>query len=106
GPLQPWSVLTLGQRLRQARLLALLRHKQLPTSIANQTHAPAERRQALIGVVDAQMQPELGARGEHPVGLLRALAYQIVYQNTRVAFGASHQKRLPATQPATDLADR
>src|SRR5205085_1684014 len=41
-----------------------------------------------IGVIDAQMQSELGTRGEHAIGLVGAFADEIIYQNGGVGFGA------------------
>ena len=49
----------------------LLRLEIGPRIIRNQTHAAAVRRQAPVRIVDAQVQPELGPRREHAIGLIR-----------------------------------
>ena len=46
------------------------------------------RRQALVGVVDAQAQAVLGARGEHPVRLGDAAGDQVVDHHAEVRIGA------------------
>ena len=49
------------------------------------------RRQALVGVVGAQAQPVLGARGEHAVGLGDAARHQVVDHHADVALGAARR---------------
>ena len=57
------------------------------------------RREAAIGVVDAQVQAELGARGEHAIGLVGALGDEVVDEDAGVAFGAIHGERRLALEP-------
>ena len=49
------------QRLNQAGLLGLLAGEDGPALVGNQTGAAADGREAFVGVVDAEMQPEFGA---------------------------------------------
>ncbi len=56
-------------------------------------------RQALIGVVDPQVQPELGARSEHPVRLVRPFADQVVDQDAGVAVGAAQHDWIRSADP-------
>ena len=46
------------------------------------------RRQPLVGVVDPQAEPVLGARGEHPIGLADAARDEVVDEHADVGFGA------------------
>ena len=52
----------------------LLGEVVVPCGIGDEADAASVRRESAVGVVDAQVQAELGARGEHPVGLVGALA--------------------------------
>ena len=67
-------------------------------------------RQALVGVVGAQAQPVLGARGEHAVRLGDAARDQVVDHDAEIAVGARDDERsrrppasraalMPATKP-------
>ena len=56
----------------------------LPAIVVDQADLAADRRQALVGVVAAQMQPMLGAAGEHAVRLGRRLGDQVVDQHADV----------------------
>ena len=47
-----------------------------------------ERRQPLVGIVGAQLQPVLGARGEHAIGLGDAARHEIVDHDAEIAVGA------------------
>ena len=49
------------------------------------------RRQALVGVVGAQAQPVLGARGEHAVGLGDAARHQVVDHHADIGVGAARR---------------
>ena len=51
-----------------------------------------------IGVVSPQRQPELGARGEHAVGLADAMKGQIVDQHAKIGFGARQPDLFPAAR--------
>ena len=44
-----------------------------PGFVVDEAEAAAVRREAAVGVVDAQVQAELGARSEHAVRLVRPL---------------------------------
>src|SRR5262245_58129394 len=89
-----------GQRLHQARLLTLLYIEDAPTLFAYKTDVVSQGRQSFVSIIDPQMQPELGARGEHPVRLVRPLADQIIDQDSGVALGPPHHERLLASEPA------
>ncbi len=53
------------------------------------------RREPAVGVVDAQVQAELCARGKHAVGFVCALGDEIVDQDRGIGFGAvENQRRL------------
>jgi hypothetical protein len=55
--------------------------------------------EAAVGVVDAQVQAELGARGEHAVRLVGALGDEVVDEDAGVAFGAVHGEGRLAFEP-------
>ena len=66
--------------------------------------------QPLVGIVGAQRQPVLGARGEHAIGLGDAAGDQVVDHHAEIAFGAVEHDRArrrrraraalsPATRP-------
>src|SRR2546427_3412407 len=74
----------------QSPLLAL---KLDPCIIRDQANAAAVGSEAAVGIVDPQMQSELGARGEHAVGLVRALRDQVVNQDRGVGFRPVEDKR-------------
>src|SRR5713226_3916908 len=46
------------------------------------------RRQAAVGIVNAKMEAELGARGEHSVRLVGALGNEVIDQDRRIRLGA------------------
>ena len=58
-------------------------------------HCAPNGRQTFVGIVDPQMQPELGARREHPVRLIGALGDQVVDQNSGVALGPADYQPAP-----------
>jgi hypothetical protein len=64
--------------------------------VAYETDLPAQLRQAQVGVVLAQRQPELGARGQQPVRIRHALVHQVVDHHTDVGVGACQEERVPA----------
>src|ERR1035438_7848414 len=57
-------------------------------SIVDQSDAASMRSKPAVGVVDAQVQAELRARGEHAVRLVRPLADEIVDEDGGVGLGA------------------
>ena len=63
------GVQQLGERCHPRLLLLVLR----PGRILDQSQTAAVRGETAVGVIDAQVQPELGSRGEHTVGLVGAL---------------------------------
>src|SRR6266496_842144 len=81
------------QQLFESILPFLLRLKIIPRFIRNKSHATAMRSEAAVGVVDPQMQAELGARSEHAVWLVRPLRDQVVDQDRSVGFGAVEDQR-------------
>ncbi len=64
-----------------------------PGGIGYQADAAAVGSQAAVGVVDPQMQAELGARGKHAVRLVGALADQVIDQDRGVGLGAIEDQR-------------
>ena len=56
--------------------------------VVDEAEGAAVRREADVGVVDAEVEAELGARGEHAVGLVGALADEVVDEDAGVGFGA------------------
>ena len=91
-----------------ARTGLVARSKSLPSLIVHQTDLATTRRQPEIRVVDAQQQPMLGARREHPVRLETAFRDQVVDQNADVRLvppqleaGSPLQPRRAALMPAT-----
>ncbi len=88
-----------GEQARErghARLLLLVFG---PGLVVDEAEAAAVRSEAAVGVVDAQVQAELGARGEHAVGLVGALRNEVVDEDAGVAFGAVHGERRLALEP-------
>src|SRR5690348_13416195 len=66
-----------------------------PRLVGNETQLATIRRETTIGIVDAQLQAKLSARGEHAIRLVGSLADQVVDQNRRVAICAvEHEGRL------------
>ena len=83
------------QELFQFCQTALLFLKIIPGFVGDQAYSAAVRRQAAIGVVDAQVEAEFGSRGEHPIRFVGALRDQVVDQDGGVSFGAvQNQRRL------------
>ena len=82
--------------MRPLSSAAALSSNSVTARLADQPALDAERRQPLVGVVAAQMQPELGARGEHAVGLGDAPRHQIVNHHAEIALGARQDDRLLA----------
>ncbi|KAG1212178.1 hypothetical protein G6F35_010410 [Rhizopus arrhizus] len=75
----------------------LLGLERVPAAVVDQPHLAAGRRQALVGVVLAQLQAVLGAAGEHAVRLVGAVGDQVIHQHAQVGLVAA---RAPAVQPA------
>ena len=59
-----------------------------PGGVVDEAQAPAVRGEAGVGVVDAEVEAELGTRGEHAVGLVGAFADEVVDEDAGVGFGA------------------
>ena len=57
-------------------------------AVVDEAERAAVRSETLVGVVDAEMQTELGARGEHAVRLVGAFADEVVDEDAGVGFGA------------------
>src|SRR5256885_17115934 len=47
-----------------------------PCLVADKADAAAMGRKALVGVIDSQVQAELGARGKHAIRLRRSFSYR------------------------------
>ncbi len=57
-------------------------------AVVDEAEAAAVGGEAGVGVVDAEVEAELGARGEHAVGLVGAFADEVVDEDAGVGFGA------------------
>ena len=70
----------------------------LPACVINEAHLAASGRQPQIRVVDAQQQPMLRARREHPVRLQAPARHEIVDENADVGLVAAEarSRRSPA----------
>ena len=77
-----------SSRARAAASAAALAAKARARSGPTQPSGHAARRQPQVGIVGAQRQAVLGARGEHPVGLDHALRGQVVDQHAEIGLGA------------------
>ena len=69
------------------------RCRRSQASSSDQADAPAERRQAAVGVVVPQQQAILGPAGEHAVRLVDALGHQVVDQDADVGLAAVEDER-------------
>ncbi len=79
--------------LLQVRHALLLGLEILPGLIADEADAAAMGGEAAVGVVDAQVEAELGARGEHAVGFDGSLADEIVDEDGGVGLAAIEGER-------------
>ena len=100
GPLEPLSMAVVRQGLVEACFLSLLAREDLPALIGDQASAAADRRQPGIGIIDAQVQTELGARGEHTIGLVGSFGDEVIDENAGIAFGAADDHFRPFAQAA------
>ena len=89
--------LEVSSRVVRASRRALLGFVGGPGFVVDEAEAAAVRSEAAVGVVDAQVQAELGARGEHAVGLVGALADEVVDEDAGVGFGAIESERAART---------
>src|SRR5215469_1132999 len=89
-----------GQRTHHLRLLLLLSLEHLPAIIPDQADATPDRREALVRIIDPEMETKLGPRCEHAVRLIGALGDQVVDQNARVSLRAPDHDRRPRGQAA------
>src|SRR5579864_557301 len=87
---EPLAVLMPFKCSLQPHSLLLLGGKKVPALRGNKTHVLAHRSQALVCIIDAQVQPELGPRGKHAVWLVGTLCYKVVDQNTYITIRARH----------------
>ncbi len=67
-----------------------------PAGVVDQAQLATKFGQPLVGVVLAQLQPEFGAAGEHPVGLRHALGDQVVHQHAQVRLVAPKHEAVGA----------
>ena len=74
----------------------LLAEKIIVILLTDGSGLVADGHQPLVGVIDAQVQPELSPRGEHAVRFVNALVHQIVDQDSRVALRAADYQRFAA----------
>jgi hypothetical protein len=81
--------------------------KTVPAVIADKSDVAAPRCQSKIGVIDAQQEAMLGARGEHPVRLEAPLRDQVVDHDADVGFVAAENERraAPGTLCGVDPGD-
>ena len=99
---RPWAAAWLGLRVKASRAArpasrsARRRSKAARRSGPTQPSSIARRRQALIGVVGAQPQAELGARREHPIGLGDAAGDEVVDHHADVGVGAGDRDAVAA----------
>ena len=70
-----------------------------PGFVVDEAEAAAVGGEAAVGVVDAQVQAELGARGEHAVGLVGSLGDEVVDEDAGVALAAVHGEGRLAFEP-------
>ena len=56
--------------------------------VVDEAEGAAVRGEAGVGVVDAEVEAELGAGGEHAVGLVGAFGDEVVDEDAGVGFGA------------------
>ena len=80
--------------LRQAGHGIALEVEGRPARIIDQSDLPPDLGQPGVGVVFAQLQTELGAAGEHAVGLAHALGDQVVHQHTQVGLVTAQRQWL------------
>ena len=73
--------------------------ESVPAGVVHEAELAADFRQARVGVVLPQLQAELGAAGEHPVGLGHALGGQVVHQHAEARPGPAPAAR-GVTPPA------
>ena len=59
-----------------------------PDGVVDEAKGAGVRGEAAVGVVDAEVEAELGAGGEHAVGLVGALADEVVDHDADVGLGA------------------
>ena len=59
----------------------------------------ADWSQTIVGIIDPQVQPKLSPRRKHAVGLVRALADQVVDQNPCIAVSSPEDDWIQRTEP-------
>ena len=99
----------LGARAHALRARRVHVLERAPARVVDEPEPAAERHQALVGVVLAQQQAVLGARGHHAVGLVGALGDEVVDEHAGVGLVAAQEQRLrrrrhgraPALMPAS-----
>ena len=62
--------------------------------LSNQAHPVTDRHQPQVGVVDAKVEAELGARGEHAIGLVGPFGDQVIDEDSDVGLRAVERQRL------------
>ncbi len=89
-----------GERGEDGVAARLLRPGPLVASARDQAEVVGERRQAEVGVVAAQQQAVLRARGQHPVGLDELLGDEVVDHHAEVALVAPQDDRVAPGRPS------
>ena len=80
--------------------MRLLLCKQGPPLVGYQSKTPPLRRESLVGVIDAEVGPELCSRGEHAIWLIRSLGHQVVNQNPEIAVDTPKDDGSQSADPA------
>src|SRR4030095_2323959 len=73
------------------------RLESFPPLVGNQAGRTPDRRQAQVGIVDAQQQSMLGARSEHSVRLQATARYKVVDEDADVGLVSTQNDRRLAT---------
>ena len=77
-----------GEHFLKCDGAGLLLFVVVPGFVADESDAAAVGGEAAVGIVDAQMETELGARGEHAIGLVGSLADEVVDEDGGVGLAA------------------
>src|SRR5207247_164734 len=103
GPFQPLTVAVPFQGENQLLFLPLLTGEDIPPLIGNQAGAAADGSKARIGIVNPQVQAELGTRREHAVWFISAFGDQVIDQDAGIAFGAADDDGVEPAEAASRI---
>ena len=70
---------------------------------ANQPDPVDSRREAIVGVIDSQVQAKLGSRGKHSIGLVGPLRDEVINQNPRIGAGSVEDDRFEILDRASGV---